>query len=70
MTDQDKIKELNDIVRRFLTEGEYNDEGNYVFASDTVETGPNSEPDTMVPRLVLDAAKVLRDIDEKERTKR
>ena len=48
------------LLKRFLTEGDYNDEGDYVFVSDTIESGPLSEPDTMVPQLVLDVAQFLR----------
>ena len=57
-------KELLDeavaLLDRFLTDGEYNDEGDYVFVSDTPESGPLAEPDTVIPRLVLDVAAFLR----------
>lgn len=53
---------LVDMIKRFLMEGDYNDEGDYVFKSDTPETGPLSEPDTMVPRIVLDASLLLQEI--------
>jgi hypothetical protein len=52
------------MIKRFLQEGDYNDEGDYVFASDTVETGPLSEPDTMVPGVVLDACELLRELSD------
>ena len=55
-------QKLIEMVKRFLIEGEYNDEGDYVFVSDTAETGPLAEPDTMVPRVVLDAINLLHEI--------
>ena len=60
MTDTEK--RLIDMIDRFLTEGEYNDEGDYVFKSDTPESGPLAEPDTMVPGVVLDACALLREL--------
>ena len=59
-------QKLIEMVNRFLIEGEYNDEGDYVFISDTPETGPLAEPDTMVPQLVLDASALLREIRSAE----
>lgn len=60
MSNEQKLIEM---IRRFLQEGDYNDEGDYVFVSDTVESGPLAEPDTMVPGVVLDACALLREID-------
>ena len=58
----EREQRLIDMIRRFLQEGDYNDEGDYVFTSDTPESGPLAEPDTMVPKIVLDAAELLREL--------
>jgi len=59
----DANQKLIAMLKRFLSEGEYNDEGNYVFVSNAVESGPLSEPDTMVPQVVLDACELLRELN-------
>ena len=59
MSNEQKLIEM---VKRFLIEGDYNDEGDYVFKSDTQETGPLAEPDTLIPRIVVDAVNLLHEI--------
>lgn len=63
MTDLEKSIAM---IERFLQEGEYNDEGDYVFVSDTIEAGLLAEPGSMVPGIVLDAAKLLAELKRDE----
>ena len=60
MTDTEK--KLADMIARFLNEGDYNDDGDYMFVSDTPDDDPTVEPVPLVPGVVLDASRLLREI--------
>lgn len=62
MTDSEKIAALTGMVKRFLEEGDYNEAGDYVFASDAADPEELSSL-AKIPSVVADALALVRQLE-------